>query len=89
MTAPEPKYSKEKHARMGSDLYEQKIRPLVEAGNHGKIVAIDVDTGEYEVAADVLTAGNQLRARLPNSQTWFVRVGYPYVHRFSFGIRPS
>lgn len=81
MTGHEPKYSKEEHARMGTELYEQKIKPLVEAGNHGKIVAIDVDTGEYEVGANLHTAGDQLRARIPNSQTWFVRIGYPYVFR--------
>ena len=88
MTSPQAKYSKEEHARMGTELYEQKIRPLVESGNHGKIVAIDVDTGEYEVDTDTVTAGRRLRARLPDAQTWFVRIGYPYVHRFGYGVRP-
>lgn len=88
MTTGEFKYGKEEHARMGTELYEQKIRPLVEAGNHGKIVAIDVDTGEYEVADDTLTAGNRLHARLPDAQTWFVRIGYPAVYRMGFRFRP-
>jgi hypothetical protein len=88
MTTREFKYSKEEHARMGAELYEQKIRPLVEAGNHGKIVAIDVDTGQYEVDTDSLAAAHRLFARLPGAQIWFVRVGYPYVTRFGYGARP-
>lgn len=88
MAIREFKYSKEEHARMGTELYEQKIRPLVEAGNHGKIVAIDVDTGEYEVDADGLAAAHRLFARLPDAQIWFVRVGYPTVTRFGYPVRP-
>jgi hypothetical protein len=88
MTVREFKYSKEEHARMGTELYEQKIRPLVEAGNHGKIVAIDVDTGEYEVDADGLTAAHRLFARRPGAQIWSVRIGFPYVTRFGYRVRP-
>lgn len=81
MTTREFKYSKDEHARLGTELYEQKIRPVVEPGNHGKIVAIDVDTGEYEVDVSTVAAGDRLRARLPDAQIWFVRVGYPFVYR--------
>jgi len=88
MTTREFKYGKEEHARLGTELYEQKIRPLVEPGNQGKIVAIDVDTGEYEVDADSLTAAHRILARLPDAQIWLVRIGYPYVTRFGFGVRP-
>jgi len=45
MNVREPRYSKEEHARLGTTIYEQRVRPSVEAGNHGKIVAIDVDGG--------------------------------------------
>jgi hypothetical protein len=44
MSNPLPRYSKEEHARRGTTLYEQQVRPQVEANNRGKIVAIDVDT---------------------------------------------
>lgn len=82
MPDPQPRYSKEEHARLGNDWYQRKVRALVEDGNQGRIVAIDVDTGEYEVADDIMTASQRLRARLPDSQTWFVRVGADSVHRF-------
>lgn len=82
MTTRQPRYSPEEHARRGDDLYEHTIRPQVEASNHGKIVAIDIETGAFEVADDVLTASDRLLARYPDAQTWFVRIGHRAVHRF-------
>ena len=77
-----PRYSKEEHARRGAELYEQQIRPRVQKGNLGKIVAIDIETGAFEVAEDTLTASDRLLARYPDAQPWFVRIGHRAVHRF-------
>jgi hypothetical protein len=82
MTKRQPPYSPEEHARRGDEIYERSIRPQVEAGNQGKIVAIDIDTGAFEVADDVLLASDRLLARYPNAQTWFIRIGHHAVHRF-------
>lgn len=82
MTVRQPHYSKEEHAQRGNEIYERQVRPQVEKGNKGKIVAIDIETGAFELAEDALTASYRLLARHPNAQTWFVRVGYPAVHRF-------
>ncbi|MBA2450994.1 MAG: hypothetical protein H0V51_23520 [Chloroflexi bacterium] len=84
MTIRQPRYSKEEHARRGTDIYEQDVRPRVEveAGNQGRIVAIDVDTGAFEVAEDTLTAANRLLAQRPDAQIWCVRIGHRAVHRF-------
>jgi hypothetical protein len=82
MAVRQPRYSKEEFARRGNELYERQIRAQVETGNHGKIVAIDIETGAYEVAEDVLTASDRLLARYPDAQAWFVRIGARAVHRF-------
>jgi hypothetical protein len=82
MAKRQPRYSKEEHARRGSERYEQDVRSRVEAENSGKIVAIDVDTGLFEVAEDTLTAATRLLARLPDAQVWCVRIGHRAVHRF-------
>ena len=39
------------------------MRPQVEAGNHGKIVAIDIETVAFEVADEILTATGRLFER--------------------------
>ena len=64
---------------------EGSVRPQVEAGNQGKVVAIDVETGAFEVAEDTLTASERLLTRYPDAQIWCVRIGYRGVHRF--GLR--
>ena len=55
-----PRYSKEEFAQRGDALYDSQIRSQVEEGNHGKIVAIDIETGAFEVADDILPATNRL-----------------------------
>ena len=78
----QPRYSKEEHAQRGQDLYEHHIRPRVEASHQGKVVAIDVDTGMFEIAEDTLTAAQRLLTRAPDAQIWCVRIGHQGVHRF-------
>lgn len=82
MTVRAPRYSKEEFARRGNEIYEARVRPQVEEGNHGKIVAIDIETGDYELADDLITASKRLSARLSNPQTWIVRVGHTAVDHF-------
>ncbi len=41
----QPRYTKDEHARLGNEIYEQQVRSHVESANHGRIVAIDVDSG--------------------------------------------
>ena len=85
MPVRQPRFTKEEHARLGTALYEQRVRPKVEVGNHGKIVAIDVETGEFEVADQTLAAAERLLARCPDAQIWFVRIRHRGVHRFGMG----
>ena len=82
MTTRQPCYSKEEFARLGDEIYESQVRPQVEECNHGKIVAIDLDTGDFEIDASEITACDRLEARHPNAQVWMVRIGSRYVRRF-------
>ena len=75
------KYSKEEFARQGKALYDARIRTQVEKDHDGKIVAIDIETGDFEIAEDSISASNLLRQRHPKALAWFVRVGHRTVHR--------
>lgn len=75
------RYSKEEFARRGDAIYETDVRPLLKAEDEGKFAAIDIETGAFEVAEDELEAADRLRARLPESQTWLVRIGSRYAYR--------
>lgn len=82
MGSVERRYSKEEFARRGDAIYQKEILPTLAARDVGKFLAIDIETGEYEIAADELKAGNKLRARLAEAQIWMVRVGYASTRSF-------
>lgn len=84
MASTKRRYCKEEFAQRGDAIYENDVRPRLKAGDDGKIAAIDIESGIYEMDADELTAGDRLRARLPDAQIWMVRVGSHCVHRFGF-----
>jgi hypothetical protein len=81
ITQRQPRYSKEEFAQRGGQIYDLHIRPKVETMHKGKFVALDIDSGAWEMDADALTACDRLIACKPDSQTWLVHVGYPYLHR--------
>jgi hypothetical protein len=82
MAAVQRRYSKEEFARRGDAIYESEVRPRLKPDDEGKLVAIDIESGAYEVDEDELKAFDRLRARVPEAQIWLVRVGSRYVHRF-------
>lgn len=82
MAVRQPRYSKEEFARRGDEIYESHVRQGVEEGNHGKIVAIDIETGAFEVADDTISATDRLYERVPDAQPWVIRIGHRTVYRF-------
>jgi hypothetical protein len=82
MTVRQRRYSKEEIARRGQELYESGIRQQVEAGNEGKIVAIDIETGNFEVDETVVAATNRLFERNPDAQPFGIRIGHRAVYHF-------
>ena len=83
MAVRQPRYSKAEFTQRGNALYESKIRLQVEQNHQNKIVAIDIETGEFEIG-DSLSAAEQLFQRLPDAQPWCVRIGTGPVHRLGF-----
>jgi 23S rRNA maturation mini-RNase III len=81
MATTNRRYSKEEFARRGDAIYENEVRPQLNADEQDKFAAIDIETGAFAIDADELKACHKLRKRLPDAQIWMVRVGSPYVHR--------
>jgi hypothetical protein len=76
------RYPKEEIARRGDAIYERDIEPQLKAKDKGKFVAIDIETGEYEIDSEEMAACDRIHARIPGAQVWLLRVGSRYVHRF-------
>ena len=69
--------------RIGKARYAE-LRPQLEVDHWGKMVVIDVHSGEYEIADDDLTATLRIFERLPDAMTWGERVGYPAPYFMSW-----
>jgi hypothetical protein len=74
------RYPIDEIARRGTELYESKIRALVQPGNDGRILAIDIESGDYAVADEALAASQVLIDKNPDAQIWCLRIGYVAVH---------
>jgi hypothetical protein len=81
---PHPRFSSEEIARRGQQLYEQNLRAQVETEkNIGKIISIDIETGDYEIDDDMIVTGRRLQAKHPGAAIYGKRIGYNAV--FSIG----
>lgn len=68
-------------APRGKEIYEQKLRKLVETPeNIGKIISIDVDSGDYAIEDELLESGDLLLKRRPNARMYGARIGYDAVY---------
>jgi hypothetical protein len=69
--------SREEVARRARELYDTRIRDEVEREeNVGKMVIIDVETGEYGVDETGLPSARRLREKNPNARLFGIRIGY-------------
>lgn len=83
-----PRYPKEEFARRGDAIYDRAVSPLVKKGDHGKFVAIDIESGEFEIDADEMAACDRLQTRIADPQIWLTRVGLGYATRFGYRRPP-
>ena len=74
----------EEVAARGDKLYKESIEQQV-ASAKGQVVAIDVLTGDFSVAANAILAVRDLRTRQPNAVAFGVRIGSPAYHRIGRG----
>ena len=79
-----PRYTKEEIATRGKQLYERHIRPEVEAGNTGKYLVIDIESGDYEMDDDKFAASDRANMKHPDGALYAMRIGYRSMGRIGF-----
>ncbi|NEU76171.1 hypothetical protein PI95_027505 [Hassallia byssoidea VB512170] len=76
-----PKVNDEEITRRGKELYEKSIRTQVETPeNIGKIISINVETGEYEIGDDLVVTSLRLRAKQADAAVWAEKIGFNAVY---------
>ena len=78
---PHSRFSSAEIAQRGQALYDEHIRAKVEAGCQGKFLAVDIETGEYEIDVDELAALQRAKAKHPEAALYLVRVGSSTAYR--------
>jgi len=76
-----PHYTAEEVAARGEAIYEEHIRPHVEAEHQGEFVVIDITTGAYEVDASDVVATQRALAKRPDAVLYGLRIGSPTAYR--------
>ncbi len=78
---PHPHYSNAEIAERGQDLYERTIRDQLKPSESGKLLVVDIETGDYEIDADDVAAVKRARAKRPDGAFYILRVGHPTAYR--------
>ena len=69
-----------KIARRGQAFY-RSIREKVEnRENQGKIISIDINTGNYEIDDNLLECSDRLQREWPEAVIWAERIGFSAVY---------
>ena len=84
---PYQDYKREEVSELGRAIYKEKIKRLVEPMEIGKFIAIDVESGDYEIDERLIDTSDRLHDRRPNVVCYIGRVGYPAAFRMGLRIR--
>ena len=85
MPATEPQRSPEEIARLGAEVFNRRVLPVFRPEDDGKFVAIDVESGDFEIDADDYSAVMRLRSRRPEGDLWLECVGQPAAYKIRRG----
>ena len=86
---PHPRLHGDDIARRGETLHDEDIRVVVETeANTGKIISIDVETGEYAIGDDPVRTARKLLVQHPDAAIWTKRIGYTAVYAVGGRIHP-
>lgn len=75
-------------AQRANEIFERKVRSYVDVEKDArKYVAIDVETGDFEIDRNQRAATDRLIARRPGAQEhlWLRRVGSRFAHHLGGG----
>ncbi len=81
MASTNSRRSPQELARLGVEVFNRQVRPALRPEDYGKFVALDVETGEYEIDDDDYTAVMRLRSRRPSAEIWLERAGEPTAYK--------
>ena len=76
----------EEVAKTGQELYESKLKELLEPESDGRFVAIESATGNYFIGRTIVEALENAEVKFPNADFHVVRIGFAAAVSFSHKV---
>jgi hypothetical protein len=70
------RYSTDEIVSRGEEIYQTQLREKLEPEHIGKFLVIDIETGEYEMDEDDLTAALTAMSKKPDGVRFEMQIGY-------------
>ncbi len=83
MPPAEPRRSLDERARLGHETFDRLVRPRLRPEHDGLFVAVDIDTGDYEIEENDHQAVTRLGARNPGAEMWLMMAGRATAYKFA------
>lgn len=87
MPIGQSRYSADETVQRAEDLYQQRLRSQLETAYFGQYIAIDIETGEYEIGTDYHEAAHKILARKAEAAIGVLRIGFPVVGRIGGRVK--
>ncbi len=70
------RYSTDEIVARGKNIYETQLKQILEPNYIGKFLVIDIETGEYEIDEDDMSAALKSYNKKPNAVHFEMQIGY-------------
>ena len=82
------KYTIDEVCDRAKQIYEERIKCLVEPEHNGKFIVIDIESGDYEVDEDDIVAEDRLEERHPGCPGHLLKIGCEAAFTIGWGGNP-
>jgi hypothetical protein len=76
----------EKVAKIGQELYDSKLKELLEPESNGRFVAIEPQSSGYFIGNTIIEAIEKAELNFPNADFHIVKIGFPAAVSFSHKV---
>ena len=83
LTIPVDKITPGLAKEIGKAIYDDKIKDTLGPEHKGKVVVIDLKSGDCEIGDDDMEATERLLERRADADTWAKRVGCPALYEIA------
>jgi hypothetical protein len=74
-------YTPQEIAAQGEEIYDEFLRDRVESEHRNRFLVLDIESRDFEIADDDLTATKRILARRPHGVLYGIRIGHVAAYR--------